>query len=397
LTISEFASPFNIFGDLENFYFEVYIYYAICVLSFSLFLLTIKKRKLHEFLILAAFFLISYSQIRNIPIFVIYAVNIIAISINGILIENTRLKELFLRFKNVSKLVPYVMSVVLILIGIRVYNNAYFASYNMGIDFGIGLNENVLPIKLSEYLLENRLEGKLINQLGYGSWFVWKLPQPIFIDGRLEVMKEDFYTEYQNSLNEDGLKFLIDKYNPQLIAYNYAFANNWSLLLRTLPDWRIIYIDKNSIVYAKNDYATNISEMSLKNVLVNSGFDTNITEQKITDLFKIKPKSQFSNWLSGFYEKKKNYTGLSNLALYAIESGDFRTAEIIYLHIIKNSVGRLNKFQINLYNNLGNIYFIRKDLNKALYCFHIYLLNNPDDEKLKEKVKYLESKIGITY
>ena len=397
MTISEFTSPFNISGDLEKLYFEVYIYYAICVLSFSLFLITIKKRKLHEFLILVAFFLISYSQIRNIPIFVIYAVNIIAISINGILFENTRFKELLIKFKNVSRLAPYVVTVVLILIALRVYNNAYFASYNMGINFGIGLNENILPIKSSEYLLENKLDGKLINQLGFGSWFVWKLPQPVFIDGRLEVMKEDFYTEYQNSLNEGGLKILIDKYNPQLIAYNHAFANNWSLLLRTLPDWRIIYIDKNSIVYARNDYATNIPDMNLEDVLVLNGFQTNVTEQKITDIFKMKPKSQFRNWLSGFYEKKRNYTGLSNLALYAIESEDFRAAEIIYLHIIKSANGRLDKFQMNLYNNLGNIYFIRKDLNKALYCYHIYLLNNPDDERLKEKVKYLESQTGISY
>ena len=193
------------------------------------------------------------------------------------------------------------------------------------------------------------------------------------------------------------MKILIDKYNPQLIAYNYAFASNWSLLLRTLPDWRIIYIDKNSIVYARNDYATNIPDMNLEDVLVLNGFQTNVSEQKITEIFKLKPKSQFRNWLSGFYEKKRNYTGLSNLALYAIESEDFRAAEIIYLHIIKSANGRLDKFQMNLYNNLGNIYFIRKDLNKALYCYHIYLLNNPDDERLKEKVKYLESQTGISY
>ncbi len=397
VTISEFASPFNITGDLENFYFEVFIYYAICILSFSLFLITIKKRKLHEFLILVAFFFISYSQIRNIPIFIIYAVNIIAISINGLYSDNIWFRKLIIKYKNISKFAPYVLTVVLIMIALRVYNNAYFASYNMGIDFGIGLNENILPIKSTEFLVKNKLDGRLINQLGFGSWFVWALHQPVFIDGRLEVIKEEFYTEYQNSLNKGGLKFLIDKYEPQLIAYNHAFANNWSSLLRTLPDWRMIYLDKNSIVYARNDYATNVPGINLEDVLVLNGFDTNITEEKITDVFKIKPKSRISNWVSGFYEKKKNYTGLSNLALYAIECEDFRTAEIVYLNIIKNANGSLDKFQMNLYNNLGNIYFIGKDFNKAIYCYRIYLLNNPDDEQLKEKVKYLESQTGISY
>ena len=137
--------------------------------------------------------------------------------------------------------------------------------------------------------------------------------------------------------------------------------------------------------------------MSLEDVLVSNEFDTNITEQKVSEIFKIKPKSQFSNWLSGFYEKEINYTGISNLALYAIEYEDYRAAEIIYLNIIKSTNGRLDKFHMNLYNNLGNIYFIRNDLNKALYCYHIYLMNNPDDEQLKEKVKYLKSKTGISY
>ncbi|MFC2092363.1 tetratricopeptide repeat protein [Bacteroidota bacterium] len=396
-TISELNSPFNYTGNIGNFYIEIYLYYVICVLSFALFFITIKKRKLHEFLILAVFFYISYLQFRSIPIFVIYAINIIAITLSEVLKDNRKVKVLFDKYGKFSKLVPYSITVIIILISLRVYNNAYFASYNMGIDFGVGLNENILPINSSEFLVENKLDGRLINELGFGGWFVWKLPQPVFIDGRLEVMKEEFYTEYQNSFYEGGLKILIDKYKPQLIVYNHAFANNWSALLRTLPDWRIIYLDKNSIIYARRDYAENIPKMSLEDVLVSNEFDTNITEQKVSEIFKIKPKSQFSNWLSGFYEKEINYTGLSNLALYAIECEDYRAAEIIYLNIIKSTDGRLDKFHMNLYNNLGNIYFIRNDLNKALYCYHIYLMNNPDDEQLKEKVKYLESKTGISY
>jgi hypothetical protein len=396
-TISEFNSPFVYTANLEKFTLEIYSYYAICVLSIALFLFIIKKRKLHEFLILAAFFYISYSQIRNVPIFVIYAINIIAISLSGILKGSNWLKKYSEKFKGALKLAPYFVTIVIILIALRVYNNAYFASYDMGADFGIGLNENVLPIKSTEFLLDNKLDGRIINQLGFGSWFVWKLPQPVFIDGRLEVMKEDFYGEYQSSFKQGGLKMLIDKYGPQLIVFNYAFANNWIPQLKNISGWRVIYLDDNSIIYARNNYAENISRMNVDDVLVKIGLDTNITEQEITEIFKTKPKTQVSNWLSGFYEKRKNFIGLMNLALYAIENDNLRVAEIIYLDIIKNANGRFNDYLLNLYNNLGNIYFIRKDFNKALYCYHIYLKNFPDDEHLKEKVKYLESQTGLSY
>ncbi len=89
--IAELQPPWEMTGVLD---FELYLYYFISVLSFILIIITFRKRAFHQFVLLAAFFYISYSSFRNIPIFMIYAVYVIAICLTEIF-NAGRLKTFF--------------------------------------------------------------------------------------------------------------------------------------------------------------------------------------------------------------------------------------------------------------------------------------------------------------
>jgi len=82
-----------------------------------------------------------------------------------------------------------------------------------------------------------------------GGWLIWSLNEKIFIDGRLEVMKEEFYSEYMNSFKANGLKLLIDKYNPKVITFNHASAYLWTDELNKMGNWSPLYFDNNFSVY----------------------------------------------------------------------------------------------------------------------------------------------------
>src|SRR6202034_4672227 len=98
-------------------------------------------------------------------------------------------------------------------------------------------------------------------------WLDWKGPAPVFIDGRLEVMGEPFYGEFIQSYQPGGLAPLLEKYGVQLVLLDHMMDIPWVAQLRTLPNWRLIYFDDVSAIYAKQGYAAPFAAVDFKNAL----------------------------------------------------------------------------------------------------------------------------------
>lgn len=391
-TIFELKSPFG--SDFANLQLELTLYYISAGLSIVLALITIKKRKLHEFLILLAFLYISYAAIRNVPIFMLYSGFILAICLKDIFsISFNRLPE---KLRSINKPLAYTLAVVFLLISARVMTGNYYISYGRGVDFGIGLNENSFPVDALEHLNNLNLNGRIINDIGYGGWLEWQYPNQVFIDGRLEVIGEDLYREFLDAVNNNKLADLINKYNAVMVIFNHGSTVSWISQLREMPGWGLTYLDDNTAVYGKADALPTAKMNSIINFFKEEGYNLDYTEDDINRILNINPGFETSDWFAGFYKPHKQYLNLNDFALFCLEILRLKEAELTYLNILDKSNGKLQpEILKELYFNLGTIYHYNKKYNNALKCYYIaikYDPNNPELGKRITELKHLNQK-----
>lgn len=386
--ISEFQSPWTIKTMGAGSLFltaPLHWYYLISIVSILLLFITHRRRRSHEYILWAMFFYLSASVVRNVPLFIIVAIQIAAVSAKDIIQwAGPRIKRQRL-WANITRMVPVVFSALIILLGLRIVTNAYYLDDNRAVNFGAGLDCSAHPVGAADFLNKNGLDGRLLNDLNSGSWLIWQIPQPVFIDGRLEVMKEAFFQEYLRSFADNGLKNMINKYHPRLIVFDHAAVLNWRRQLIDLAGWHIIYLDDKSVIYAHESYAPPGIHLSFPELLTQRGIDTTITDAEVWSVLQKKSESKLTIFLDGF-AKRRNYSDLlpMNLALFAYEIGEFRAAEQLFLDLMKNSV----YYSYEVHFNLGAVYFRRGDYEKALYCYSRVLQLDRDNSYAK---KYINS------
>lgn len=386
--ITELKSPWEL---SESFGPEIYLYFFIALISFILIFITFRKRFFHQFALLAALFYISYSSFRNIPLFIIYAVYIIGVCLSDLLSNSSR-KKFYDKFIKYEKITAIIFSVILLLICLRVITGAYYLNYNSQIKFGTGIDETILPEESAEFINKNSLDGKIINNLEFGGWLEWRIKQPVFIDGRLEVVREDFYKEYLSGFSKNGLKALIDKFNPSLIIADIS-NYNWTLQMNNFINWRLIHWDETASVYAKNDYAGNIN-FNFNSSLSTVGIDTAIISASKDEIINDGNIAGFSDWLSGFYSKKIKPVNLMKMGNFAMDKSQYKTAEMIYLSFIQRSTGTLDELNYSdVYSNLGSVYYVLNDFQRAVTCYEKSLTVNPHNTEIKNRVSELKRKL----
>jgi tetratricopeptide (TPR) repeat protein len=241
-------------------------------------------------------------------------------------------------------------------------------------------------VEAAKFLSEHKLEGRIINDLNSGSWLIWKGPQKVFIDGRLEVTREKFFSEYRITFNyKDGLKILIDKYKPLLILFDHSSSLKWYFQLRKMDEWRIIYLDEKFVIFARKDYATEYPQANIMKKISEIDIDTSLTESDVWAILKTKRQNKLLRFIEGLYKIQDYPYEIMEMGLFAYQSGNFRAAEILHLEFIKRTKGLYEA-----YFNLGSIYYRKKELNKSKYCYERVLEYNPNNKIAKDRVKELQ-------
>ena len=385
-SISELGSPLGLINDFP---FDIYLYISIAVLSLILIIFTFRKRKFHEIAILLAFLYLSFTSYRNLPLFLIYAVYIITVSAHDI-ISNAKSSR-FRKDSNAAHYISSAISLVIVLICVRVITGAYYADYKGAIIFGTGVNNNTLPDKLSEHMNANNVSGHMINQFELGGWLHWKTGQPVFIDGRLEVMKEDFFEEYNKSFKVNGLRSLSQMFNPSLIIYNHSTAYSWTDEIRKLDGWNIIYLDGFFAAYSKNFEIAKSEIELLTQYIKDNKLDSGLTKNSALKLLDFNPVSGTEKFIRGFYTKQNYYSELVSLGNFALQNQNFNETEIFYFsYLEKTKNAYLEEYHADVFTNLGNIYMSKKYYENALKCFENVLKIYPDNEQVNQKVGELK-------
>jgi tetratricopeptide (TPR) repeat protein len=356
--IKEFTSFFQI----DTFTVKDVLFVLFFIVTFLSTLITLKKRKLHELTLLIIFSYLALISIRNIPLFVIVAIPITGISIKELIdtYKRNSIITKIIRFKTFIFCVLFLIPVFLLF---RLFTNSYYYSNNSYYKTGIGLDTYQQPDVASTFILENNVKGKILNSIGYGGWLGWRTHQPVFIDGRLEVMKENLYNRIVKSW-DNGLSELIHLYKPDLIVYNYQKYYTWTDQIAKLPEWKLIYLDGVTVIFAHKD-SVDIPEIDLSLLPEKYNLSKALGNKKILEILNSHPPSSFKIWIEGFYKKTDfSSTGLLNIASFCFQFKQYEIAEKFFIEVLKNTQGN----ESSVYYALAEIYRISGDLEKENIC-----------------------------
>jgi hypothetical protein len=110
------------------------------------------------------------------------------------------------------------------------------------------------PVAATEYLRANPIDGRLFNEMGYGSYLAWALyPQvQVFVDPRVELYPRDLWEDYI-AITEarDYNSLLIDKYNVSRVMLNRTLQPKLAEAMRSDPRWEREYADEWAEIYRR--------------------------------------------------------------------------------------------------------------------------------------------------
>ncbi len=103
----------------------------------------------------------------------------------------------------------------------------------------------VAPQTLVEKIIETGEKGPIFNDIKFGSYFILKLQNKIFMDFRNSIFSDEAFKEYDQVVTaKEGWESVLDKYGIKLIALPLG-RNRIKATLATSANWEVIFTDKD--------------------------------------------------------------------------------------------------------------------------------------------------------
>ena len=381
----------NSFYDLDKLFLKDIIFLVFLVMTFLSAVLTWKKRSFHEFFLLVVFACLAIVSVRNIALFAVIGMPVLCYSLNDI--SSVFHRKTIIDWLSHSRKFFRVAGLILLIIlplGLiaRLITGAYYTGNHAYTKTGIGLDPRQLPEKAADFMLRNGLSGRIINGISLGGWLSWRLPQPVFIDGRLEVIREELYQELTDSW-KSGLSNLADKYQADLIIYNYFKYYPWTVQLAGMNNWRLVYIDGLSVIFSRSASAEGYREINTDSICGFYGIPVTRSDSSIIKILQKKPPSSSHDFIDGFWKKiDLHQDDLLNIGSFFLQMKNVSLAEKFFLANLDLTEGRS---QLVFYA-LADIYSARPDYEKASICYHRILSFDPRNEFAQKGLEVLGNK-----
>lgn len=231
-------------------------YPFLLLLAFTIFLLTQTERKLplSHTLLLTGWSAMALYSVRNVPLFAIVSVPILA-EITADLLRTADFAA-FLRFDSRLRVVDSGLRGALIPIGVALLLGAALST-NVPLDFegrgNIFLPET-FPVAAADFLAAHPQQGNVFNYFPWGGYLLYRFEGklPVFIDGQTDFYGEALTREYEQVLTlADGWQDTLDKYAVTwaLLPANEPLAH----ALRDQLGWQVRYSDDTAWVLVKEE------------------------------------------------------------------------------------------------------------------------------------------------
>lgn len=380
--VQELKSPWGLNGlALSAQYISIITYMLSSFFLLFLVISTFKKRKVHEFLVILAFFGLSATALRNIPFFMLACAPIAASCWRDL---DWNWKRKYPETLLAKPICAWVFTFLVFALCLRVVTSAYYVSSRRAERFGLGINQELQPIRAAQFLAQNQLTGRILNSLDPGDWLEWQGRQKTFIDGRLHVMGRDLFTEYISSLRPGGLSALVEKYQIKIIFLSLNDPPQWIFQLKEMPEWRLAYLDESDAVYLRKGYAEKVRALNYDRLLGERSISTSLSQEASSLIQKPSP-SAFRCLLEDFYKPADYPNGLSTLGIFCARNDRPNVAEPLFLEAIRRTQGRYS----DLFYNLGYLYYLNKRNDRALPCMERVLREQPGNLSAKNIVENL--------
>jgi tetratricopeptide (TPR) repeat protein len=369
-SIGEFFSPLEYLrSDQLMFYFVP----IVCFFGFALLVLLSvrtlwRQRRFWCVLLCLAFLPLALVMIRNVPPL---AVACLPGAVWGLSLDRV-LDVLALRGRlrgSVRHALLGGLLLVTVGLGLRVCTDAYYVSSRRLERFGLGWNALTQPIDAAAYAEQAGLPGRVLNHLNFGGWLMWALPDPVFIDGRLEVMGETFYEEYRRALDSPaGLEAAVQRHGIGWIVFPYRLTPDLLGGLSRHRGWRLVYVDQLAVIFVRSGGETEaFVHESVRRVERPAGPTVEFTS--LPGLGRVARPGPVAGWFSGLARRQEYPTEAFNRGVFHYLRAEPARAAAAFAEAIRASGGRYYE----IYNNLGSALSATGRLTEARACYRIYL------------------------
>ena len=384
--LAENRSPLELEGYLVNGRFALLQpllgFHLFAVVSGAAFISSLRRIQLHQFIIFLLLGYVALLGVKNVGYFVFAVLpwTLGCLQPSGAAGPGwVRLIPGFsrARFQTMLAVVTIVASLFLIQ---AIVTNAYYLNDRSNNRFGFRYNEHSQPTQAAEFLLRNKLEGRILNQFTLGGFLIGAIPQRVFIDGRNEVMGDRLFAEYSILWNGIDKKPLLEKYKPDIVIVPHQSEFLWVHYMRKDTLWRLVHFDELAAIYLKKGYADSVPSIPAGDRL--GGYQP-VQGSRIDSVLKRSDASTIS--LFSFRERyfPQKEVGLSTFCYYddAFDAGIQYGLNALLLSTVPCP---------EVYYNLGHNFFENKDFNRAAYCYERFLRTN-DDALARERLLRIRS------
>ncbi len=384
-SIGELISPLRFISNYSNGAFvliePLFCFHIFLVVSVIVFIICLKRIQLHELLVFLFFLYLGCTALKNIGFF-LFAV--LPFTIQGlqlsIPVENKAPKKTLWNLTKIQIILSGIIIALSIVLIKAIITDSYYINFGSNLRFGYRYDNNMLPYKASLYLRGNHLEGKILNNVNFGGFLMYMLPQKVSIDGRLEVMGEEFYSKYSFLWNTVNKSQILKKYQPEIVIFPYQDEFLWIHYFKKDTTWRLLYFDEIAAIYVKKGYADSIPPFSytaqlsqykkIGSIQIDSILRRNYLH--IPQIFRLTRR---------YFPQKE--LGLSTFCYY-----DDSYSKAIQIGL--NGLLKSTELCPEIYYNLGLYFFENKEFERSAYCFQRYLETN-FDALARERLELIRS------
>jgi hypothetical protein len=385
-SIGEFVSPFVLrLSDAYPFYphWPVWTFRILALLAVLALLPLFKQKRYWAILLCIAYFPLSAKMIRNIPLLVITALPAMvwALPLSG-LWRFPGMGQVGARRARMAVL--GIAGALAVLLGLRVLTDAHYVSTRRADRFGLGWNRLAVPVEAAQYLNRSGLKGPMLNHLNFGGYLMWARSEPVFIDGRLEVVGEEFYKRYQEALSSpEFLEAAASKYRFRYIVLPYAVAPRLLGQLSTDVRWRLAHVDPLAAVFVREgpDADRWVDKASIG---MQATAPPGIGE--LPGLGGPPRATAFARWLKGLLSRRSFPSEPYNLGLFRYFRKEYAQAEAWFRAALASGGGDYYE----IYLNLGSALFQQKKYDEAATCYEVVLREEPRNKVARERLATLD-------
>jgi hypothetical protein len=257
--ISELASPLAFAPDpAQPFSTGVQLgaYRLLLLLGCASFFLHLHRRRFEDAAVIAAFGTLSLLAVRNTALYAVVATPALCTALDDMM----RWPESSARSRAQRALGQALLCGALgyaLLCVPRVLSGAFYAEDRRPQRFSATLCRACLAVDSADWLAEQPIEGRGLNNLVIGGALAWRDPErKIFIDARNEVSGEALYADYLAAMDPQRWEVTQRRYGLEYVVLAHRDAPRARRLARALladPGWKLVYLDASGAVFVRAD------------------------------------------------------------------------------------------------------------------------------------------------